>query len=91
MPQLPSVSVASARSTVTELGSMPAPASVPLSIVSGTDRLVYQGPPTSVADWPLGAAESGEIVIDAEAVVPELLVTTMSWLSGSPVAPAAHE
>ena len=39
---------------------------------------MYQGPPTSAADWPLGAVESGEIVIDAEAVAPELLVDVLA-------------
>ena len=90
LPQLPFESVASERSTITELASMPAPVSVPLSIVTGTDRVEYQGPPTRVADWPLGAVASGEIVIDAVAVAVELLVATMSWLSGLPAAPAVH-
>ena len=37
---------------------MPEPASLPSSSVSGTESVVYQGPPASATDWPVGAVVS---------------------------------
>ena len=54
--------------------------SVPLPSVSGTDRLVYQGPPESAAVWPVGAVVSGVKVIVVVAVRPAPLVAVMFWL-----------
>ena len=59
MPQLPPESVAESRSTICVLESMPAPASEPFESVSGTEAVVYHGPPESAADAPVGAVESG--------------------------------
>ncbi len=39
--------------------SRPEPASVPLSSVSGTEVVVYQGPPARSTLWPVGAVVSG--------------------------------
>src|SRR5207302_6740226 len=58
-PQVPFPSVAESRSTTPLEASTPAPPSLPLASVSGTERPVYQGPPESEADWPLGAVVSG--------------------------------
>ncbi len=49
VPQLPFESVAESRSTTWVVVSRPEPASEPQPIVSGTDRVVYQGPPESAA------------------------------------------
>ena len=97
MLQLPNVShdpaesVADWRSTTTEAASTPEPASLPVSIVSGTEIVVYHGPPERDADWPDGPVESGAMRIEAEAVTLELFVTSISWSSGLPAAPAVQE
>ena len=53
---------------------MPAPESEPLPRVSGTDRVVYQGPPESAAEAPVGAVVSLVTVKVAVAVEPAPLV-----------------
>jgi len=53
---------------------MPERASEPLFSVSGTDRLVYHGPPESAADAPVGAAVSFVTVNVAVDVPPAPLV-----------------
>ena len=57
--QLPSVSGAESRSTVSLEVSRPEPVSVPQSRVSGTVVVVYQGPPVRSTLWPVGAVVSG--------------------------------
>src|SRR5690242_13701480 len=54
---------------------MPEPASEPQPIVSGTEALVYHGPPASAADSPLGAVVSFDTVKLAAAVWPAPFVT----------------
>ena len=58
LPQVPLVRVAVARSTTPLAASTPAPESEPLSRVSGTDSVVYQGPPERSAVWPVGGVVS---------------------------------
>jgi hypothetical protein len=53
------------------LAFTPEPASVPFESVSGTDVDVYQGPPESVAEAPVGPAVSG---VNVKALVYEELV-----------------
>ncbi len=57
-PQVPSVSVAEARSTAPLEGLTPEPASVPSSSVSSTESDVWKESPTSATLWPLGAVVS---------------------------------
>ena len=56
------------------VASTPAPVSVPGSRVSGTEVVVYQGPPASSTLWPVGAVVSGVRVKVDVAVRPLLLV-----------------
>ena len=59
--------------------------SVPLSRVSATEVVVYQGPALSVAVWPVGAVESAEIVSESPAERPAPLVAVIvvepSWVA----------
>src|SRR5690348_16083084 len=87
---VPFESVAESRSTTPLPLAMPDPPSVPLPSVSGTDALVYHGPPLSDALWPLGAVESGVIVTESVAVVEAPLVAVTFFAPGLPVAPAVQ-
>ena len=89
MPQVPSESVAESRSTISVAASRPAPASVPQSSVSGTEGVVYQGPPESATVWPVGAVVSALSVIVSVAVKLELFVAVTCCAPGSP-APAVQ-
>ena len=53
--------------------------SVPGSMVSGTDGVVYQGPPPRSTLWPVGAVVSG-VTVKAGAGVPAPLVAVTVWL-----------
>src|SRR5207302_9108706 len=57
-PQLPFESVADARWTTPLAAFNPAAGSLPFESVSGTDSVVYHGPPESATVWPLGAVTS---------------------------------
>src|SRR5438093_9218393 len=70
--QDPFDSAATSRSTTPELESTPAPLSVPLTNVNGTDSDVYQGPPERSALWPVGPDVSGVSVKVSVAVRPAL-------------------
>ena len=50
---------------------------MPLSSVSGTERVVYQGPVVSVTLCPVGAVESAEIVSESAAERPAPLVAVI--------------
>ena len=56
--------------------TMSAAVPVPFASVSGTDSVVYQGPPERSTVWPAGAVESAEIVSVSEAVTAAPLVAT---------------
>ncbi len=77
VPQVPSASVASERSTLPLEVSTPEPASVPPSRVSGTERAVYQGPPASAAACPVGAVASAVIVSESPPERPAPLVAVI--------------
>ena len=82
-------SVASSRSTTLLEASTPEPASEPLSSVSGTDAVVYHGPPESAADWPLGADESA--TIESRSYAGRLAPSVVSTLTvDGPAAPDVH-
>ena len=68
-PQVPLESVAVSRSTMPLEELRPEPASLPLPSVSGTDRLVYQGPPERAALWPVGPVAS-LVTVKVEVAVP---------------------
>ena len=77
MPQVPSATVADARSIVRLDASSPEAASLPLPAVKATDGAVYHGPPVSAIDCPAGASASAEIVIVSPAVRPAPLVAVI--------------
>ena len=89
LSQLPFVRVAESRSTMPDVASMPACASLPLSSVSGTERAEYHGPPESDADWPLGPVESAAIVTMSLAVAETPFVATIDPAPGA-LAPAVQ-
>ena len=70
---------AEARSTTPLEVSIPAPESEPLPSVSGTERLVYHGPPARSAVWPVGAVVSLVRVKVAVAVEPAPLCEVTVW------------
>src|SRR5262245_56842362 len=72
-PQVPPVSVAEARSTTALERSSPDSESLPSTSVSPTDSLAYHGPVARATDWPAGAVESAEIVIESLAVAPAVI------------------
>ena len=73
MSQVPSASVADCRSTTPLEASTPEAVSVPSSSVTATEAVVYHGPPTSAADWPLGAVASAVSVIVSLELLPPVL------------------
>ena len=75
--QVPLVSAAESRSMVWVERSRPEPVSVPASRVSGTEVVLYQGPPLRSMLWPVGAVVSGVRVNAEVAVRPLLLVVVM--------------
>ena len=87
VPQVPAESGAEERSTTPLELSTPDPASVPLSSVTPTEAVVYQGPAVSAADWPVGAVESAEIVSESLALVPPPL-KAVTFFAPGPAAPA---
>src|SRR5438552_18764256 len=70
LPQVPFVSVAEARSSRALEASIPDCESLPFESVSGTDSVVYQGPPESATDSPAGAVVSAEIVSESLLLAP---------------------
>ncbi len=78
--QAPPASGEESRSTTSLARSRPEPVSVPKSIVSGTEVVVYQGPPESAAVAPVGAAVSLVTVNVPVAVPPAPLVAVTVWL-----------
>ena len=90
MSQVPFVRVAVSRSTRPRR-RVDAGAGVGAVVrVSGTDSVVYQGPPTSVAVMPVGPVASAAIVIVWLAVFPAKSVAVTFWTPGA-AAPADHE
>ena len=89
LPHEPPERVAVARSSRPLAGSIPDSASEPLSSVTPTERVVYQGPPVRVAVWPVGAVESAEIVSESPEERPAPLVA-VSVVEPSAVAPAVQ-
>ena len=75
VPHEPAERVAESRSTTCGRASRPEPASLPKSSVSGTDAVVYQGPPESAAVWPVGAVVSFVTVKVSVEVSPAPFVT----------------
>src|SRR5438874_13738399 len=75
VPQVPSASAIESRSTRPDVESTPEPPSVPLPSVSGTDAVVYQGPPESAAVGPLGAVTSFVTVNEPVVVSPAPFAT----------------
>ena len=73
------MSVAWERSTVSLLSSRPEPVSLPQSRVSGTEVVVYQGPPARSMLWPVGAVVSG-VRVNAELAVRPLLLVAVTVL-----------
>ncbi len=90
VPQVPLVSVAASRSTISLVASRPAPASAPQARVSGTDDVGVPGAAGERRVCPVGAVESGVIVIVAFAVEPAPLVAVTVFAPGLPVAPAVQ-
>ena len=83
VPHVPLDSVAESRSTTCAELSRPEPASLPQARLRVTDAVVYQGPPESAADWPVGAVESG-VTVNVPALVepvPFVIVTVLAPLA----------
>ena len=82
VPQVAPVSGAEARSTTPEVGSTPDWASLPLFSVSGTEVVVYHGPPASATERPVGPLESATIEIRTEFGRPAPLVVSIERVDG---------
>ncbi len=81
--------MAEERSTTPVEASTPDLASEPLSRASGTDGVVYHGPPARSADCPFGAVASAPIVIESPALSPAPFVAVIV-VDPSAVAPAVQ-
>src|SRR5918995_2830464 len=58
VPQTPLVSEATWRVTARDVVSRPAPTSLPSESTNGIESALKTGPPVTVTEWPVGAAES---------------------------------